>query len=87
VSLWRDRCQPVERLPNSQGQAIVHRKTIRHFHEPGHFHEFTFSCDQRRPLLLDEGRHLSLAEAVDAAGRWIDWAGVSRGGREAFVQT
>ncbi|WP_437203002.1 hypothetical protein [Planctomicrobium sp. SH664] len=33
---------------------MPHRKQLKRFHEPGHLHEFTFSCDQRRPLLTHE---------------------------------
>jgi putative transposase len=47
----------------------VHRKTIKHYHQPGHFHEFTFSCYQRRQLLLDDRLCVRLAEAIDAANQ------------------
>ena len=30
-----------------------HRKTIKHFHEPGDAHELTFSCYRRMPLLTN----------------------------------
>ncbi len=46
---------------------IGHRKTVVRFHEPGDFHELTFSCYRRLPLLTnDEWRHL-LAEGLDRA--------------------
>lgn len=45
-----------------------HRKQVRHFHEPGHFHEFTFSTYQRRPLLTDDSRLKHLSRCIDAAG-------------------
>ncbi|MEW5702048.1 MAG: transposase [Candidatus Zixiibacteriota bacterium] len=32
----------------------AHRKTIRHYNVPGHAHFLTFSCYQRRPLLVDD---------------------------------
>ena len=56
----------------------MHRKTIKHFHEPGHLHEFTFSCYRRQPLLLDDRRCRSLAEAVDAANQNLTPAGSKR---------
>ncbi|GAB4140540.1 MAG: transposase [Planctomycetaceae bacterium] len=43
------------------------RKRIRHFHEPGHLHELTFSCYQQKPLLVDESWREMLAESVDRA--------------------
>ena len=45
----------------------MHRKTIKHFHRVGDFHEFTFSCYRRSPLLVDDRRCLLLAEALDRA--------------------
>lgn len=46
---------------------MKHRKTIRHFHEPGQLHEFTFSCFQRRPLLTNNDWRRRLARHIDAA--------------------
>ncbi len=46
-----------------------HRKTIKHFHEPGHLHEFTFSCYERRPLLTRDDWRRRLSETLDEAGR------------------
>ncbi len=44
-----------------------HRKTVKRFHEPGDYHELTFSCYRRMPLLTnDEWRHL-LARSLDQA--------------------
>lgn len=35
-----------------------HRKRVKHYHEPGDFHELTFSCYRRMPLLFnDDWRH------------------------------
>ena len=45
-----------------------HRKTIRHVHEPGDFHEFTFSTYRRRPLLTNDDWRERLARRVDEAG-------------------
>src|SRR5688500_2066444 len=45
----------------------THRKLVKHFHEPGDLHEFTFSCYQRRPLLTNDAWRRRLAENIDAA--------------------
>ena len=42
-----------------------HRKRVKHWHEPGHAHELTFSCYQRFPLLDDDGRKRLLSQAID----------------------
>jgi putative transposase len=47
---------------------MAHRKTIRHYHEPGHLHEFTFSCYGRRPLLTNDDWREKLARSLDEAG-------------------
>jgi putative transposase len=46
---------------------MIHRKTVRHFHEVGHLHELTFSCYQRMPLLTNDTWRESLARCVDRA--------------------
>ncbi len=46
---------------------MSHRKQVKHFHEPGHLHEFTFSCSQRQPLLSRPGRMELLARCLDRA--------------------
>jgi putative transposase len=46
----------------------AHRKTVKHFHEPGHLHELTFSCYQRQPLLTNDDWRRRLSRFVDAAG-------------------
>ncbi|MGC3972002.1 MAG: transposase [Pirellulales bacterium] len=43
------------------------RKRVKHFHEPGDFHELTFSCFERRPLLRDDERCRLLASSISAA--------------------
>ena len=48
---------------------MVHRKTVRHFHEMGHLHELTFSCYRRMPLLTNDVWRERLARCLDAAGR------------------
>ena len=49
-----------------------HRKKVQHRHEPGDFHELTFSCYLRQPLLIrDDWRTLfcrSLERAIDNHG-------------------
>jgi putative transposase len=46
-----------------------HRKTVRHFHQPGHLHELTFSCYRRLPLLTSDAWRERLSRALDAANR------------------
>lgn len=47
---------------------MPHRKTIQHFHEPGHLHEFTFSTHRRLPLLTSDIWRARLARTLEAAG-------------------
>lgn len=44
-----------------------HRKTIKHYHKPGDFHELTFSCYQRRPLLTNDDWRRRLSRHLDEA--------------------
>src|SRR5687768_2030704 len=44
-----------------------HRKAVRHFEEPGHLHELTFSCYQRMPLLTNDDWRVKLARSIDEA--------------------
>jgi putative transposase len=48
---------------------MVHRKTVRHFHEVGHLHELTFSCYRRMPLLTNDSWREKLSRCVEAAGK------------------
>ena len=48
---------------------MVHRKTVRHFHEVGHLHELTFSCYRRMPLLTNNDWRTRLSAHVDQAGK------------------
>jgi putative transposase len=41
-----------------------HRKLVRHFHEPGHFHELTFSCFGRLPLLANDDWRRRLSRCI-----------------------
>ena len=44
-----------------------HRKRVKHFNEPGHVHELTFSCYRRRPLLTNDVWRAMLSESIDRA--------------------
>ena len=44
-----------------------HRKQIRHFDEPFHVHELTFSCVGRRPLLSEDWTRIEVCRAIDRA--------------------
>jgi putative transposase len=52
----------------------THRKRIRHFHEPGDFHELTFSCYRRLPLLTNDLWRQLLCHTVDRAVSSHDFA-------------
>ena len=43
------------------------RKRVKHFHEPGDFHELTFSCYRRLPLLTNDAWRRYLACSIDDA--------------------
>ncbi|MEQ8789699.1 MAG: transposase [Pirellulaceae bacterium] len=46
-------------------------KTIKRYHEPGDFHELTFSCFHHLPLLTNDEWREKLARSIDrAADRW-----------------
>lgn len=44
-----------------------HRKKVHHFHEPYHFHELTFSCYRRMPLLTNDTSCSMLTESIERA--------------------
>ncbi|QDU82759.1 Transposase IS200 like protein [Polystyrenella longa] len=44
-----------------------HRKTVRHFEDSPDIHELTFSCHQRKPLLVNETWKKLLAEHITRA--------------------
>src|SRR6185369_2039841 len=44
-----------------------HRKRVRHFNEPGHYHELTFSCFRRLPLLTHDPLCCLLSQSLDRA--------------------
>ena len=66
---WLCQCRigMMDRFLSRRGLLVVHRKTVRHFHEPGHLHELTFSCYRQMPLLNDEGWNENLACCLDEA--------------------
>jgi len=44
-----------------------HRKQVKHYDEPGHVHELTFSCYRRLPLLTNDDWRGRFARAIDRA--------------------
>jgi putative transposase len=44
-----------------------HRKRVKHFDEPNHFHELTFSCFSRLPLLTEDVWFRMLTESISRA--------------------
>jgi putative transposase len=50
-----------------------HRKRIKHYHEPGDLHEFTFSCYQRMPLLTNDVWREMFCRQIDRALRKKSW--------------
>jgi putative transposase len=44
-----------------------HRKQIKHYHEPGDFHELTFSCSKRLQLLMRDDWRRLLCQVIDRA--------------------
>lgn len=58
---------------------LPHRKTVRHFDDEACLHEFTFSCCQRRQMLLQGERPRLLSEAIDRGCQNQQW------GLAAFV--
>lgn len=45
----------------------AHRKTVRHYHQPGDFHELTFSTYRRLPILTNDDWRRRLAQSIDKA--------------------
>lgn len=50
-----------------------HRKLVKHYEDPGHLRELTFSCYERRPLLMNDTWREMLSRAIDAAGERHHW--------------
>lgn len=57
----------------TMGGMPVHRKRIKHYHEPGDFHEFTFSCYRRMPLLTNDRWWEMLSRSIDEAVAGYDF--------------
>ena len=49
-----------------------HRKRIKHYEDPGHLRELTFSCYRRQPLLVDDSWREMLSRSTDAASERHD---------------
>ena len=50
-----------------------HRKRVKHYHLPGEFHELTFSCYRRLPLLTNDLWRRWLAESIKTAAQAHDF--------------
>ncbi|MGE0756598.1 MAG: transposase [Pirellulaceae bacterium] len=48
-------------------KAFANRKLIKHYHEPGDFHELTFTCYRRRPLLTNDDWRTRLSRSINDA--------------------
>ncbi len=48
-------------------QSQPHHKQVHHYDDPGHFHELTFSCYHRMPLLTNDLWRAKLSESIDRA--------------------
>ncbi|MHC4401744.1 MAG: GTPase [Planctomycetota bacterium] len=57
------RCDTMFTMSNAQPR----RKRVRHYDDPGHFHELTFSCYHRMPLLTNDTWCEMLSSAIDRA--------------------
>ena len=55
------------RKNGEHGEGEPHRKRVKHYHQPGDFHELTFSCYRRQPLLTNHQWRRWLAESIDDA--------------------
>lgn len=50
-----------------------HRKQVKHYHDPGDFHEFTFSCYRRMKLLTNDTWRTWLARSIDDAAAQVQF--------------
>ena len=55
----------------------AHRKTIRHYHEPGDLHELTFSRYRRQSLLTNDAWRKRLSGHVEPSPMVSDFTGRS----------
>lgn len=58
---------PTSYLCGMRDQRPIHRKRVRHYHDPGHAHELTFSCYHQQPLLTNHQWRGMLSDAIDRA--------------------
>ncbi len=49
------------------GERRPNRKLVKHYHTPGDFHEFTFSCYRRIPMLTNDAWCEYLSRSIDVA--------------------
>jgi putative transposase len=56
-------CGRIDVMENSVG----HRKRVRHYNEPGHIYELTFSCFYHWPLLTNDVWQEMLSKGIDGA--------------------
>ena len=71
---WLCQCRPTVTCGDIRARYNIpmttrrpNHKQIKHFHEPGDFHELTFSCYQRMALLTDDDWRRMLSRCVDQA--------------------
>ncbi len=82
-------CQPVwfAGTVRTMSPDMGHRKQVRHYDEPGHCHEWTFSCYRRMLLLTNDVWRSMLSVSVGGvvAGESCDEEGkpIERGARAA----
>ncbi len=50
-----------------------HRKRVKHYEDPSHVRELTFSCYWRLPLLTNDVWRETLSRAIDAASQRHQW--------------
>jgi len=50
-----------------------HRKLVKHYEDPVHVRELTFSCYRRMPLLTNDTWREMLSRAIDRAGERHQW--------------
>ena len=57
------------------GMAVrpAHRKLVKHYEDPGHVRELTFSCYRRMPLLTNDTWREMLSRSIDRAGQGHQW--------------
>ena len=65
--MMADRTRSHTRPPEPSFDPATHRKRVRHYDEPGHAHELTFSCYQGSPLLSEQMYCVLLSQSIDRA--------------------